>query len=74
MAGTWKDDGLCAQIDPELWFPEKGHNAAQARRICFRCPVRAQCLAAGRYEQHGIWGGLTYHERLRYYGEQEQAA
>ena len=50
MAGHWKDDGLCAQIDPELWFPEKGHNAAQARRICFRCPVRPQCLTAGRYE------------------------
>jgi WhiB family redox-sensing transcriptional regulator len=73
MNGTWKDDGVCAQIDSDLWFPEKGHNAAIAKRICRTCPVQRECLAAGRYEAHGIWGGLTYHERLRYYSALEAA-
>lgn len=64
----WPSEALCAQVDPELWFPEKGQTAqAQAaKRICRRCPVQAECLAGAlaRHEQDGIWGGLTYYERL----------
>lgn len=66
--GDWQSRALCAQVDPELWFPEKGQTAQAlaAKRICRRCPVRVPCLAdalAGQ-EQDGIWGGLTYYERL----------
>lgn len=62
----WQARALCAEVDPELWFPESGHTSPAAKRICQRCPVRAQCLAAAvaQHEQHGIWGGLSYHERL----------
>ena len=62
----WRSRALCAYVDPELWFPEKGGPVNAAKRICQRCPVRSQCLAAAlaRCEQHGIWGGLTYRERL----------
>jgi WhiB family redox-sensing transcriptional regulator len=66
--GDWQDRALCAQVDPELWFPEKGctAQALAAKRICRRCPVKAPCLADAleRHAQDGIWGGLTYYERL----------
>ena len=36
---------LCAQVDPELFFPEKGQPSAPAKAVCARCPVTALCLA-----------------------------
>jgi len=61
------DRALCAQTDPEVFFPEKGGSARQARIICRRCEVRQECLAhalaAG--ERYGIWGGLSERERIR---------
>ena len=59
----WQAEALCAQTDPELWFPEKGKHHPQALQICFRCPVRAQCAEAGQGEEYGIWGGLTRDNR-----------
>ena len=42
--GEWTESALCAQADPDAWFPDRGRIAAAARRICGTCPVRAQCL------------------------------
>jgi WhiB family transcriptional regulator, redox-sensing transcriptional regulator len=58
--------GLCAETDPEVFFPGKGESATDAKRVCMACSVRAACLAAAvaRGEQHGVWGGLSYRERL----------
>jgi hypothetical protein len=39
----WQLDALCAQRDPELFFPEKG-GCTRAKRICGDCKVKAQCL------------------------------
>jgi WhiB family redox-sensing transcriptional regulator len=64
---------LCAQADPDAWFPEQGRDARPAKRICNGdrrtgvppCPIRARCLEAAlaRRERHGVWGGLSEHER-----------
>jgi WhiB family transcriptional regulator, redox-sensing transcriptional regulator len=44
-ASDWQHDALCAQTDPELFFPSDGVSHAQiARRICTQCPVRTECL------------------------------
>lgn len=61
----WMDDALCAQVDSELFFPEVGANTRSAKRICAKCPVKAPCLdyALATRQQHGIWGGLSDHER-----------
>ena len=61
----WTAAALCAQVDPEMFYPEKGTPAAPARMICAACPVRAQCLddALARGEPWGIWGGMTERER-----------
>ena len=66
MNGHWRAHALCAQVDPELWFPEKGGSAAPAKRICFACPVRIECLsyALETGQDDGIWGGHT-RESLR---------
>ena len=61
----WRDQALCAQSDPEAWFPEAGERAELAKAICRTCPVQAPCLAyaLGRPGLRGIWGGLSERER-----------
>ncbi len=63
----WMDAALCAQVDPELWFPEKGGTVRPAKELCGGCPVRAECLelALAGDERFGIWGGLSERERRR---------
>lgn len=65
--GSWQDQALCAETDPEAFFPEKGGSTREAKRVCRRCPVRAECLAYAleRDERFGIWGGLSERERRR---------
>ncbi len=40
----WQDRALCAQTDPEAFFPEKGGSTREAKRICLSCEVRSVCL------------------------------
>src|SRR5215208_5936208 len=55
---------LCAQVDPELFFPEKGQPSGPAKAVCAACPVTALCLATfGPLVDHGVVGGLTAEER-----------
>ena len=63
----WQERALCAQTDPEAFFPEKGGSTREAKRICNSCEVRAECLeyALGHDERFGIWGGLSERERRR---------
>lgn len=57
----WREEALCAQTDPALFFPEKGGSTREAKRVCADCSVRIQCLesALDNDERHGIWGGLS---------------
>jgi WhiB family transcriptional regulator, redox-sensing transcriptional regulator len=61
----WGDQALCAQSDPEAWFPEPGGSAPLAKAICRICPVQVPCLAYAldHPELRGIWGGLSERER-----------
>ena len=63
----WWFAGLCAQTDPEVFFPEKGGSVREAKAVCTGCPVRAQCLehALAHDERFGVWGGLSERERRR---------
>jgi WhiB family redox-sensing transcriptional regulator len=69
----WMDSALCAQADPDLWYPEgAGQHARTALRVCAQCPVRTEC---GEYAQdvedsadgrrHGAWAGMSAHQRHR---------
>ena len=64
---SWQERALCAQTDPEAFFPEKGGSTREAKRICTGCEVRGECLeyALGHDERFGIWGGLSERERRR---------
>jgi WhiB family redox-sensing transcriptional regulator len=64
---AWQTDALCAQTDPEAFFPEKGGSTRDAKRICTTCEVRTECLeyALQNDERFGIWGGLSERERRR---------
>ena len=63
----WQERALCAQTDPEAFFPEKGGSTREAKRICLGCEVRDNCLeyALAHDERFGIWGGLSERERRR---------
>lgn len=64
---AWQTDALCAQTDPEAFFPEKGGSTREAKRVCAACLVRQECLdyAMDNDERFGIWGGLSERERRR---------
>lgn len=64
---SWQEQGVCAQIDPDIHFPEKvrgesrKEQTALAIAICNTCPVIQQCraYALNNREVYGIWGGLS---------------
>lgn len=64
---AWQERALCAQTDPEAFFPEKGGSTREAKKVCLSCEVRVECLeyALTHDERFGIWGGLSERERRR---------
>lgn len=62
----WRDDALCRQIGPDMFFPPRGgdHEAiTAAKKVCDRCPVRTHCLDLARtvLPAVGIWAGIAAH-------------
>jgi WhiB family redox-sensing transcriptional regulator len=62
---AWMAGAVCAQTDPEAFFPAKGERLRPARMVCAACPVRLDCLAyaLARPGLEGIWAGTTRNER-----------
>lgn len=66
--GTWEDRALCAQTDPEAFYPEKGGSARAAKRVCAACEVIGECLEWALIPgnaPYGVWGGLAENERRK---------
>lgn len=68
--GNWHTDALCAQVDPELFFPDTDRGevfeeqVVAAKQVCGDCAVRRRCLEyALRVLPDGIAGGMTPGER-----------
>lgn len=68
--GKCRDEKLIQAMGVDFFYDGTGFsanvNAKKCRSICEQCPVIEEC---GRYaiennEQHGIWGGMTAHERV----------
>lgn len=67
---NWRDRALCIG-KTGLFFPEDAVGSGRARtpgydaarKICDSCPVKVECLDAGRHERFGVWGGLSENER-----------
>lgn len=63
----WAESALCAQVDPELFFPLPGNAGEVAKQVCALCTVRAECLADALTAQYaeGVRGGLSERQRAR---------
>lgn len=61
----WRERSLCAQTDPEAFFPEKGGSSREAKKVCQSCEVSVECLesALENDERFGVWGGTSELER-----------
>ena len=75
---TYPEDAACIGTDPETFAPDGwgrdyAAQIADAKRICWTCPVRQSCLDAAMAEEDGtpgkfrwtIRGGYTGPERAR---------
>lgn len=78
--GGWRRQAACRDADPELFFPVGSAGpalaqAAEAKAVCARCPVREACLnfALSTGQDYGIWGGLTEDERRNLRRRQQRA-
>ena len=71
----WMDDALCAQVDTEIFFPEKGGTTKPAKAVCSRCPVKEPCLADAieHHERYGVRGGKSERERRALIAERRTA-
>lgn len=70
MSTDWRRRAACRSEDPELFFPIGTGAPAlkqteEAKRVCARCPVSAECLgwAMSTRQDAGVWGGLSEAER-----------
>lgn len=60
---NWHPYAACKGTLDQLFV--QGAEQNQARRICFTCPVRSECLADALDNEieFGVWGGMTERER-----------
>lgn len=65
LVGAWRAEAACRGLDPNVFFPIQGEFIGPARSVCSMCPVSTECLEAGLYEKHGVWGGRSEKERRR---------
>jgi WhiB family redox-sensing transcriptional regulator len=66
----WRDQALCRDTDPELFFPVGTTGLAlsaidEAKQVCGECLVQTECLdfALDTNQDSGVWGGLSEEER-----------
>lgn len=60
----WRDNAMCQYVAPDIFFPDKGGSAREAKRICSTCSVLEVCRAyALTHDVIGVWGGLSDRER-----------
>ncbi|MFE7237241.1 WhiB family transcriptional regulator [Streptomyces sp. NPDC057580] len=64
---TWRENALCRQTDPEIYFPERGGSTRDAKETCLACEVRTSCLeyALDSGQNYGVWGGVNERELRR---------
>lgn len=64
MRADWVSGAACLEKDPDALFV-RGAAQQQAKQVCQRCPVVAECLAEAldNRTEFGVWGGMTERER-----------
>ncbi len=65
----WHKYARCAEpdVEPEIFYVERGQSTKAARAHCAECKVRPECLAFAMNDPDarawGIWGGTSPRER-----------
>jgi len=64
----WRSMAACLGIPTERFFLSKGESSREAKEICGKCPVKAECLDEAVhinpiYDTYGIYGGMSSRER-----------
>jgi WhiB family redox-sensing transcriptional regulator len=68
----WRNRAACLEENPELFFPIGNSGPAQAqiaeaKAVCARCPVLAECRAWAldnpKLAEFGVFGGMSEDER-----------
>ena len=74
----WHDSATCRGEAGRDFYPpfggerkrkrERVTREQRAKAVCAACPVHAQCLeqAIASGERYGVWGGLTFDERVSF--------
>lgn len=71
MSRDWRHRAACRSEDPELFFPVGDDGpalarVAEAKAVCARCVVTAECLSFALVAiSDGVAGGLTARERAQ---------
>lgn len=67
MNSPYDGTQLCAQVDPEMFFPNNNleirRDIKKAVKICKECSLLNQCAEYAQSQPHlyGIWGGKMYY-------------
>ncbi len=63
--GSWCRSARCRGVSPAVFFVTRGSSVDQARAICSRCPVAADCLeyALAWPQLLGVWAATTVEQR-----------
>jgi len=65
----WIKDAACRGMGTEPFFVERGQEKkakATVETLCNNCKVQPECLRYGAYEEHGIWGGMSRKQRIKW--------
>jgi WhiB family transcriptional regulator, redox-sensing transcriptional regulator len=71
---AWQLRGECTHHEPELWYSPLDGHIAEAKRICYECPVLKACRswALSQHETIGVWGGLSEQDRALIWHERRR--
>ena len=68
----WLQQAACRGLDPDLFYPDVGGSAMEARAVCTSCPVIRECFddvmaTETQGERHGVIAGMIPKERAAEY-------
>ena len=75
LAAEWVAFRRCADVDPNVFFPNDGAGVIVAQKLCAECPVTDPCreYALANNITHGVWGGTSERQRRRMLRDRRRA-
>lgn len=69
----WRARSACRDTDPEVFFPPAGSKGLAAKQVCWRCPVKSECLDYALADPYliGVWGGTSDYQRKQWHNQRK---